>query len=248
MDVLNFGKIFSAILAMALVASAGAAQAATTIVTGSGSVTSTAQSPNATINAAGAPVSFSAQFDPATATLISTNMAETSRVYNLNPYSIAATIGSHSLNFDPAAIESAFLIVSTAFTFFPGGTMSEAILIEDFQFVAGPGGATSPVRLNGLPPAREILTFSFAFRTGTTTVPATIESLRDPLEAFRGTFMYQGDNGLLVAPAAIARGQATGALEVVSPVPEPATWALFIIGFFMTGAALRKRRATMSPA
>ncbi|WP_394648694.1 PEPxxWA-CTERM sorting domain-containing protein [uncultured Sphingomonas sp.] len=32
--------------------------------------------------------------------------------------------------------------------------------------------------------------------------------------------------------------------SVMSPVPEPATWAMMIAGFAMTGAALRRRRAT----
>jgi hypothetical protein len=245
MNLLNFKTISSPILALALVASAGAAQAATTIVSGSGTVNLTAQSSNATIAAAGAPVSFSAQFDPASATFVGTFGA--SSVYNLNTNSIAAMIGGHSLNFDPAGLESAFLIIANGFSNF-GGPVSEAILIEEFQFFAGPGGTTSPVRLNGLPPAREIMGFSYTFRTGTTIVPATIETLRDPAEAARGSFFYLADTGTSGSPAARASGLATGAFEVVSPVPEPATWALMIAGFFMTGTALRKRRGNPSTA
>ena len=33
-----------------------------------------------------------------------------------------------------------------------------------------------------------------------------------------------------------------------APVPEPATWALMIMGFGLTGAMLRRRRATLAVA
>ncbi len=59
-------------------------------------------------------------------------------------------------------------------------------------------------------------------------------------------------------PSAAAPGQPSGGTvtdprqspllvvpEVVSAVPEPATWALMILGFGLVGSALRRRRPTM---
>ena len=54
-----------------------------------------------------------------------------------------------------------------------------------------------------------------------------------------------GAHQILVRGSAGENGAYTGLLSLAS-VPEPATWALMILGFGMTGAALRRRQAKVA--
>ena len=193
----------------------------------------------------GQAVGFAVTFDPVTATR-TFNDATTS-VYVLNPSLAGAGVGAHLLAIDPANAGRALLILRSGFMFF-GGPASEAVLIQTFQFL-GAGGPTAPAYLAGLPVTRDFLQFTTVFRMGSMTPSTAISSFRDPV-GVRGTFTYRADtnNGNL-GPIASANGQFDAAIvPTLGGVPEPASWAMLILGFGIIGGAMRRRRATYRPA
>jgi hypothetical protein len=58
-------------------------------------------------------------------------------------------------------------------------------------------------------------------------------------------FQYQSDRFAFRSGVVIDNLTVTGA-KMASAVPEPATWAMLILGFGMAGAALRQRRSGMA--
>ncbi|QMW24505.1 PEPxxWA-CTERM sorting domain-containing protein [Sandaracinobacteroides saxicola] len=56
--------------------------------------------------------------------------------------------------------------------------------------------------------------------------------------------MWTRSGGGNTGIADLAKGEGTfGYTDITAGVPEPATWALFIAGFGLTGVALRRRPA-----
>ena len=63
---------------------------------------------------------------------------------------------------------------------------------------------------------------------------------RQSEDGYTGSFQFQSANGTLIPDSV------TIALANVSPVPEPATWAMMIAGFGIVGSAMRRRKTTVS--
>lgn len=64
-------------------------------------------------------------------------------------------------------------------------------------------------------------------------------------EGFRSSFLFSEFGGAFTSPST---KPVSGYLQMaVTPVPEPVTWAMLILGFGLTGSAVRRRRS-FSPA
>lgn len=76
----------------------------------------------------------------------------------------------------------------------------------------------------------------------TPVIPFTIDAVDTRLDLYMGL----GENEFVITWDPDAFTQTRGALKLfieVAPIPEPGTWALMILGFGATGAALRRRKA-----
>lgn len=69
-------------------------------------------------------------------------------------------------------------------------------------------------------------------------------------QSFAQQVYFQADPGEFILTARFANAQAIDAIEVsnfsVTPVPEPASWAMMIGGFAIVGAAMRRRRTSIA--
>lgn len=70
--------------------------------------------------------------------------------------------------------------------------------------------------------------------------PVQVTGFGAPLAASGGTV---GGGGVLPASGGFGGGSTANPSVVVPGVPEASTWAMLILGFAMTGAAMRKRRS-----
>jgi hypothetical protein len=90
----------------------------------------------------------------------------------------------------------------------------------------------------------------FSLRTNVTTYNFDVASLgfavRDGNQNFSQYVQFAASAGETILGATFTNNPATDAFEVanfsISPVPEPATWAMMLVGFGMVGATARYRR------
>lgn len=80
-------------------------------------------------------------------------------------------------------------------------------------------------------------------RLNATVVPATSTGQNE--ERFLANFrLPAGVQNITVRGASGVNGVYAGVLSLAGGVPEPSSWAMMIIGFGLTGAAMRRRRST----
>jgi hypothetical protein len=69
-------------------------------------------------------------------------------------------------------------------------------------------------------------------------------------QSFAQQVYFKTDPGEFILTARFANAQAIDAIEVsnfsITPVPEPASWAMMIGGFAIVGAAMRRRRTSIA--
>ncbi len=235
MTIRIFTHVAIALWALAGLGSAAYAQPVT--VSAAGTITSVTTAPGSSYTG-GSTATLLVTFDPAAAVVSQAQSNATTRVYNLAPAFFSGGM-SHAMMVNTSQPGWAQLVMQQNFIVLNG--MSQSVLLQTFRFF-GTGGSTVPFT-SSVPATREILSFTFAFPYGTMSAPLGIADLRNPFEASAGSFSYQaGISGQ--PPFGAARGGAGGFLQTAA-VPEPATWAMMILGFALIGAALRRKTGTV---
>ena len=138
----------------------------------------------------------------------------------LNPLSEATGFG---FNIDPSTFNLGGSDVNGDFTNMSSGSISNGFSVE-FCATGGPNCAGGASNGDGVSPGGFDGDFLLAFSGAD---PGTI-TLNQPIVRFQST----GTDG---------RGSAVG-VPTTPPVPEPATWAMMILGFGAAGYAVRRRR------
>ena len=190
----------------------------------------------------GSDYAFSFSFDPAAAALF--DSGDQYADYELPVTAFSASIGSFvfPLSTDPARLP--ILEIFSGFSFF-GGSGSEPAIGFAF-FLPGQstiGGGAEPFA--GAAGSSEQLEISGVFRAGVGDAQLTFASLIGRGTPFYQNFTYGTRDG---RNAGFLSGDYAGGFSSGAGVPEPATWALMILGFGATGGALRRRRLAVPAA
>lgn len=194
----------------------------------------------------GTPVAFSFGFDTQDATLFEQD-DDFAAYYDLPVSDFAATIGGFAfdLNTDPVFVPT--VEIYRAFKFFPGNTSSTRVLVVNFYFSGKPLEGASSAGPFPLPAGtRDSFFLSATFRTNDTDTSLGIDQIIDPATAVERGFSYGATDAIKKQ-----RGQLSGSFAggfATAAVPEPATWALMLLGFGAVGAALRRDRRRVSGA
>lgn len=221
---------------------AAPATAAVTIVEGSGTVTGVfagnpmgpAPISTGTVKTGDA-LNFRFVFDSA-ATSVLFNGGAGFQALALPVTSATIRVGNYDFqpDFNPATPPA--LLLGTGFQLFPPNFVSEPIFNQQFVFAGLPGG--NPPFVVG-PNGGATFSLSSLFRFDLGGRVPTAADLRDPaLATFRSfSFAVNDGNGGLGS----VQGNFTATITTAA-VPEPATWAMLILGFGMIGAAMRGGR------
>lgn len=162
-------------------------------------------------------------------------------VYDVPVSGFAATIGGYDFvqSADPVYVPT--LVLSYYFTFL-GDPSSTRVLGADLYLTGTlkPAGSTaSPFAI----PAggHDTLVLSSLYLAGDADTSLAFDRFRDPALALRQSFTYQVRD---VAARRFGRlsGSFVGRFADAAAVPEPATWAMMLLGFMLSAIALRSRR------
>lgn len=223
--------------AVAALTMAAPAAAAPTTVTVTGSVMSGVDAGGqfgvAGASLAGRPFSAIFTIDQATGSTLS-ETATSSYLAGMaaaSPISAVLTIGDASYRF--AGSYNGMVRVTDAAG--NGGTDSAQFFVDDTDLSQKPNDNT--LLSLGFDTLRNVLS-SPAF--GAVTVSDL--SLADNAKGVLKIANRDGTTGAFGAPTVADLSVNTISASVMSPVPEPATWAMMVAGFAMAGVALRRRR------
>ena len=232
-----WGMVAAAIAASLLIASP--ALAAVTIVEGSGTVTGVfagnpmgpAPVSTGTVKS-GDTLNFRFVFDTA-ATSVLFNGGAGFQVLALPVTSASIRVGGYDFqpDFNPAT--PPVLLLGTGFQLFPPNFVSEPIFNQQFVFAGLPGG--NPPFVVG-PGGGATFSLNSLFRFDLGGRVPTAADLRDPALATFRSFSFavnDGSGGL-----GSVQGNFTATITSAA-VPEPATWAMLILGFGLIGGAMR---------
>lgn len=188
----------------------------------------------------GSPFRFSFALDTAALTFLEGD--DQNAFYDLPVTDFSATIGDYAFTLSAAPGFEPLLAISRGFTFF-GGPSSEPVLITTFNFAStrstGPSIETPFATGAG---AYGALAINAYFRAEDGESGLGLNELRDPRNADRLSFSYT-----TLDPNTRKRGTILGAYSgsfTTAAVPEPATWAMMLLGFGIVGGAVRHRRRT----
>jgi len=123
------------------------------------------------------------------------------------------------------------------------GTFTDRFLFTIDQFGLGSGGI-STILAGGLGTATDLDILEVSFWNGTDTIPVTITN--------NGTFESGGLANIAIASGVqnilsvtyLSRGAGAygGTLSFSPAIPEPASWAMMLLGFGAIGSVVRRRR------
>jgi len=170
----------------------------------------------------------------------------------MKDYLIGAATIVAALSVAPAADAAVFTpadVSNFAVSFDPDGTISANIgnrglsgAFEDtFNFDLLSDGTGSGGVIATFSSMRNMITLTFASINGT---PIPIETLSNGFTSASagGINLFAGANSIVIRGTAARNASYGGNITFVPNVPEPATWAMMLIGFGMVGAATRYRR------
>lgn len=192
----------------------------------------------------GTPVAFSFGFDTEDATLFEQD-DDFAAYYDLPVSDFTATIGGFAfdLNTDPVFVPT--VEIYRAFRFFPGNTSSTRVLVVNFYFSGKPLAGASSAGPFPLPAGtRDAFLLSAIFKTNATDTSLGFEQFVDPATADDRSFTYSARDAIRQRGGQLSGGFAGG--FATAAVPEPATWALMLLGFGAVGVVLRRDRRRVS--
>jgi PEP-CTERM motif len=246
-SVLRFWGLFLAAIAAPL-SVAAPATAAVTVVEGSGTVTGVfggnpmGPAPVATGTVqTGDTLNFRFVFDTA-ATNVLFNGGVGFQVLALPVTSASVRVGGYDFQPDFSSANPPVLLLGTGFQLFPPNLVSEPIFSQQFVFAGLPGG--NPPFVIG-PGGGATFSLSSLFRFDLGGRVPTAADLRDPALAMFRSFSIGFNDG--TGGLGNVQGNFTATITSAA-VPEPATWAMLILGFGVIGGAMRAgkaRRGTM---
>jgi len=217
------------------------AEAAKIVFSGQGSVdASQGALPRNAAASIGSPFRFTFALDTAALTFLERD--DQDAFYDLPVTDFSATIGDYAFTLSAAPGFEPLLAISRGFAIFDE-PFSEPVLITTFNFASarstGPSIETPFTTGAGAYGALAINAF---FRAENGESGLGLHELQDPRNADRRSFSYS-----TLDPNTRRRGTVLGAYSgsfSTAAVPEPATWAMMIIGLGIVGAAVRYRRRT----
>lgn len=225
---------FLAVIGLSLAPTAPA-HAIYILVEGQGTVSSVngyeGAQPTGTVNA-GDQFDFLFGVDPASAPLI-VNSGPTAQVFDPDIIGLNAFVD----DFYFAWNGTSSLTFVTAFRLFPGESASVPVLIQQWNF-NGFAGVDPPFAVTPLAGSVSFSLTSF-FRQDLGGATPTYANLRDPREAAINSFQFTFREGRTTL--GFVSGNFTGGYYSAA-VPEPAAWALLILGFGVVGAGMRTAR------
>jgi PEP-CTERM motif len=153
----------------------------------------------------------------------------------LAPPITSASIRVGGYDFQPilGAVAPPVLLLGTGFQLFPPNLVSEPIFNQQFVFAGLPGG--NPPFVIG-PGGGATFSLGSLFRVDLGGRVPTAADLRGTASASSNFFSFgfnDGNGGL-----GSVQGNFTATITSAA-VPEPATWAMFILGFGLIGGAMR---------
>ena len=162
--------------------------------------------------------------------------------YDLPVTDFSATIGDYAFTLSEAPGFEPLLSISRGFTFF-GQPFSEPVLVTTFNFASArsTGSSIETPFATGVG-AFGALAINAFFRAENGQSGLGLDELKDPRNADQLSFSYA-----TLDPKTRQRGTIVGAYSgsySTSAVPEPATWAMMLLGLGMVGGAVRYRRRT----
>lgn len=180
----------------------------------------------------GDPLSFSFRFDASTATLVDSRVDY--RLFALSVADFSGALGG--FNFLIGSNE-AFVQIARGFAFF-GGNASEAAVGYTFYLTGTPSDGSAGEPFVGAPARGQRLELTSVYRDIGNADALTVAGLLDAGTPAVQSFQYLA--GLGGRDTGILAGSYSG--SVTSPaVPEPATWAMMILGFGAVGFAMRRK-------
>lgn len=173
----------------------------------------------------------------------------------MKKFALAAAIAAAATVAAPAAYASPVVSFNPATgtgVFFNNSVVAGAIN-DVFQFdYVGTGTATADITSITFEIAQAITLSSVTFNDKAFSVLEEIVSTPNGdvkrITGFvSGVPISTGTQTLVVKGESAGNNTYTGNIRIaVSPVPEPATWALMIVGFGMVGSTLRRRRTVLA--
>ena len=184
---------------------------------------------------AGDSLVFNFHFDPAAA-VRTVNDGPQQQTFAVPTSDISARVGAYYPDPGSASGLSMAISLGTGFRFF-GGPASEPVFNQQFAI---PALATGNLPFSVGPDGRVVLLLLSTFRQDFGGATPTLADVRDPSEAAINSFQLVVINGSNRA-VGLVEGQFAGSFAAA--VPEPAAWALLILGFGTAGGAMRSRRS-----
>ena len=225
----------------------GVPAAATTIVfSGQGTVgTLQGTLPRNAAATVGNPFQFSFSFDTASLALLDGD--DQGAFYDLPVTDFVATIGGYAFTLSAEPGFEPVLAIGRGFTFFDQ-PFSEPALIATFNFASARAtGAADATPFATGAGAYGALAINAFFRADFGDTGVGVDQLRNPIDADKLNFSYTTRDPVTRRTGAIL-GAYTGSFASAAAVPEPAGWALMLVGFATLGAGLRTRRRIVSYA
>lgn len=147
-----------------------------------------------------------------------------------------ATVDIFNLNSTTESFTDASATVPLTVTGPDGSMITNSVTAGPISGVAGVGLST----FTGLS-ASNVVSLSIAPAAFSSYESATPQNLSFTASAGDGTYTGTGGFGVLFGGSAVAGGTVEVNYTYSTAVPEPASWALMIVGFGMMGGVLRRR-------
>lgn len=217
------------------------AQAAKIVFSGQGSVDAAQGTlPRNAAASTGSPFRFTFALDTAALTFLEGD--DQNVFYDLPVTDFSATIGDYAFTLSAEQGFEPLLAISRGFAFFDK-PFSEPVLITTFNFASArsTGSSIETPFMTGAG-AYGALAINAFFRAENGDSGLGLNELQDPRNADRLSFSYTTRD-----PKTRQRGTILGAYSggfSTAAVPEPATWAMMLLGFGMVGGAVRYRRCS----
>ncbi|WP_445190795.1 PEPxxWA-CTERM sorting domain-containing protein [Sphingomonas sp. Tas61C01] len=238
---MRFNSSFLALLGAA--AWTASAVAGPVTLSGSGTVNSNAgRLPSTGLVPNGSPLAFSFSFDPDDAVLF--DSGEDFADYEVPVSAFSGNLGSYNFPLSSNPALTPVVEIYKGFSFF-GGNASEPSIGFAFFLLGTPTVAGGATPFAGAAGSSQQLAIYGIFRDVAGNAPVTLDSLIG-----RGDPSYRmveyGTRDATVRQSGLLLGDYTGGFTIAAAVPEPASWALMIMGFGAVGNAMRRRSAVQT--